>query len=100
MGCLRGRRLLPWRTKPLYRLFDLGDFPGLVEHAAGLSIEGELWDVDAACLARLDELEGCDIGLYRRARVKLVFPHDEAAAMTYLYAQPIDGLSDCGTRWR
>jgi gamma-glutamylcyclotransferase (GGCT)/AIG2-like uncharacterized protein YtfP len=90
----------PARTRPLYRLHDLGDFPGLVESAVGLTIEGELWEVDEACLLRLDRIEGCDMGLYRRALVELASPHDALSAVTYLYEKNIDGLADCGTHWR
>jgi gamma-glutamylaminecyclotransferase len=87
-------------TRPLYRLFDLGEYPGLIESTPGLSIEGELWQVDEACLLRLDRLEGCDVGLYRRELVQLASPHEELSAVTYFYQKSIDGLPDCGARWR
>jgi gamma-glutamylcyclotransferase (GGCT)/AIG2-like uncharacterized protein YtfP len=87
------------RTRPLYRLYDLGDYPGLIEDSAGRSIEGDLWDVDVACLARLDQVEGCDEGLYRRGSVDLATPHHEVSAVTYFYPKSIDGQSDCGSRW-
>jgi gamma-glutamylaminecyclotransferase len=87
------------RTRPLYRLYDLGDYPGLVESASGLSIEGELWDVDEACLKQLDQVEGCDLGLYRRGPVELAPPNDGLPTVAYLYQRRIDGVSDCGTHW-
>ena len=41
-------------TRPIYRLFNVGDYPALVRHSEGRSIEGELWRVDEGCLdARL-----------------------------------------------
>ena len=46
------------RTKPLYRMFDLGGYPGMIRSENGLSIEGEVWDVDEAGLARLDGAVG------------------------------------------
>ncbi len=97
---LSGQRFIATaHTRPLYRLYDLGDYPGLVECGAGLSIKGELWDVHEACLMRLDQVEGCDMGLYRREPVKLAAPHDELSAVTYLYRKSIDGLADCGPQW-
>ena len=46
-------------TLPLYRLYGLGWHPGLVlDQAAGLAIKGELWSVDDATIAKLDEFEG------------------------------------------
>jgi gamma-glutamylcyclotransferase (GGCT)/AIG2-like uncharacterized protein YtfP len=49
----------PARTMPVYRLYGIGWHPGLViDRANGLSIEGELWAVDDALLAKLDEYEG------------------------------------------
>jgi gamma-glutamylaminecyclotransferase len=86
-------------TQPRYRLFNVGEYPALVQHPDGRSIEGELWDVDEACLRTLDKVEGCDLGLYVRGPIELQAPHDWLVAMTYLYLLPVDGLADCGTRW-
>jgi gamma-glutamylaminecyclotransferase len=87
------------RTRPVYRLYHLGDYPGLVKRANGLAIEGELWAIDEACLKRLDQVEGCDIGLYCRSPVELAPPHDGWPTATYLYQKDVAGLPDCGTRW-
>jgi gamma-glutamylaminecyclotransferase len=87
------------RTRPLYRLFNVGEYPALVRHQEGRSIEGELWEVDEACLRALDRVEGCESGLYAREPVELLPPYDEVSAETYLYGLPVDGLADCGTRW-
>jgi gamma-glutamylaminecyclotransferase len=44
-------------TRPAFTLFDLGLFPGMV--AGGeTAVVGEVWEVDASVLARLDRLEG------------------------------------------
>jgi gamma-glutamylaminecyclotransferase len=87
------------RTLPLYGLFNLGDYPGLVERSDGRSIEGELWEVDAASLPLLDQVEGCHEGLYRRANIQLLPPHDQLAVFSYFYEKNLDGAEDCGTRW-
>lgn len=99
-GYLAGQRFVGIsRTRPLYRLYDLGDYPGLVERAGGVSIEGELWEVDGECLARLDRVEGCDVGLYRRGWAELVPPHHKLRAVAYFYQQSVEGRDDCGTEW-
>jgi gamma-glutamylcyclotransferase (GGCT)/AIG2-like uncharacterized protein YtfP len=45
-----------FRTKPGYRLLDLGDFPGLVEGGAD-AVLGELYAIDERTLAALDAFE-------------------------------------------
>jgi len=89
------------RTAARYRLFNTGEYPALVEAEsvglAGRSIHGELWRVDAGCLARLDEEEGVDEGLYARRPVAFV---DQAEpAESYFYLLATNGLPDCGERW-
>jgi gamma-glutamylaminecyclotransferase len=86
-------------TCPFYRLFNVGEYPALVRHPEGCSIEGELWQVDEACLRMLDRVEACDEGLYARQTVELLPPHDCHGALTYLYELPTEGLADCGARW-
>ena len=66
----RGERLNTWlvqggarfdreaATLPKWRLFDLwGSFPAMVPGGSA-SVAGELWWVDDATLARLDQIEG------------------------------------------
>jgi gamma-glutamylcyclotransferase (GGCT)/AIG2-like uncharacterized protein YtfP len=44
------------QTKPLYKLYSLGNFPAMVETPQdGRSIEGEIWEVDFERLPALDE---------------------------------------------
>jgi len=46
-------------TMPLYRLYALGWYPGLVlDMEDGLEVKGELWAVDETTLARMDAYEG------------------------------------------
>ncbi len=98
---LAGQRLLgEARTEPGFRLFLLDGYPGMVAAAAGgVSVEGELWEVDAACLARLDELEGTAEGLYARVPVRLLPPHAGDRAETYLYRRSVEGRADLGGRY-
>jgi gamma-glutamylcyclotransferase (GGCT)/AIG2-like uncharacterized protein YtfP len=86
----------PARTRPVYRMFDLGGYPGLVRHPQGLSIEGELWDVDAAGLERLDVLEDVDGGEYERVPMEL---ENGEQAEGYLYLREVSGCRDCGACW-
>ena len=74
----------------------VADYPGLIEDADGLSIEGELWQVGATCLAELDREECLDVGRFGRRPVLL---EDDQPAEAYFYAGPTHNLLDCGTRW-
>ncbi len=98
---LRGQRFLGRaRTRPRYRLFDWGGYPGLVERAGdGLAIHGEVYLVDDACLAELDRLEDIDRGLYRRDRIELAEPFDEQVVEAYFFERPVGGLPDGGDDW-
>lgn len=71
------------RTAPAYALVDLGPYPGLLPGAAGV-VEGELYEVDAPTLARLDELEEHPT-VYRRAPIAL---GDGSTAHAYLLVDP------------
>jgi gamma-glutamylaminecyclotransferase len=96
--CLAGQKFVgEGRTLPGFRLFDLGEYPGMVPHVddrAGVS--GEVWAVDADCLARLDVLEGIAEGLYRREFITLLPPFADRPIETYLYARTAEGLRDLG----
>ncbi len=99
-GAMNGQRFLDnAQTAPKYRMIDCGEYPGLVEADDGVSIEGELWDVDQACLDVLDELEGTSINLFRRASVELQPPRENDQAVAYFYRGSTARLSDCGSCW-
>jgi gamma-glutamylcyclotransferase (GGCT)/AIG2-like uncharacterized protein YtfP len=55
--------------------------------------------VDAACLARLDELEGTAEGLYRRDAVPLKAPFAGRRVEAYLYLKPVEGRARLGNSW-
>ena len=88
-------------TQPRYRLFNTGDYPALVEAPplglAGMSIQGELWQVDGACLQRLDIEEGVDERLYERREIQLA--DHPTPAQSYYYLRSVQGLADCGASW-
>ena len=60
---LGARFLRPARTAPCYRLFDLGDRPGLLRDGAGAAIAGELWALPRDSLGALLSPSASPIGL-------------------------------------
>ena len=88
-------------TVPGYRLYTLTGYPGMVPDSSDtVGVLGELWKVDADCLARLNRFEGTDLGLYRLATVPLCPPFDQIEALTYLYLHSITGRDMVTGRWR
>jgi gamma-glutamylcyclotransferase (GGCT)/AIG2-like uncharacterized protein YtfP len=80
-GLLAGAQLVGPAALPAgYALYDLGDFPGLIVAAGGAPIVGEVYEVDAATLAALDELEDHP-AYYVRSPIRLA---DGGHAETYL----------------
>ena len=88
------------KTAPRYRLFTTGSFPALVDAGRanvmlpGMSIEGELWQIDDECLAVLDRVEGVDSGLFERREIQLL--DDEEDVDGYFWVGRVEGLEDCG----
>jgi gamma-glutamylcyclotransferase (GGCT)/AIG2-like uncharacterized protein YtfP len=67
------------RTEPRFRMVDLGHFPAIVA-GGSTPIEGEVYEVDGAMLARLDQLEGHP-RFYTRTPIPLA---DGSEALAYL----------------
>lgn len=88
------------RTKPGYRLFDLGGYPGIVpqpdDHEG---VTGEVWSVDVAGLERLDAFEGIHEGLYRREPIPLEPPFAEEKVDAYVSALSVAGRREVGSTW-
>lgn len=100
----RGNRILATQaflgeaqTEPKYRLIDLGSYPGLVrDEANGLAVKGELWEVDDACLAELDDYES--IGqLYDRRPI--VVPGHTGKVETFIYIKDLPPNARSGDFW-
>lgn len=99
---LVGQRFLgDARTTPAYRMVDCGGYPGLfpVENG-GISVCGEVWEVDESCRKRLDVLEDVERGMYALEPVRLLAPFDAREARTYLYRWPVTGYPDAGADWK
>lgn len=96
---LAGQRFLSEaRTLPRYRMVNLGSYPAIVESGSS-PIIGELWEVDAACLALLDEIESVAQSEYRRRQIALAPPHDDLFVEAYFYDADVSSLPDHGEAW-
>lgn len=87
------------RTAPLYRMFDLGGYPGMVRTPDGVCIEGEVWSVDEAGLAQLDVLEDTDGGEYERVAMQLEGEFSTQQVEGYIYLRSIEGRREVGVCW-
>jgi gamma-glutamylaminecyclotransferase len=79
------RRLGVCRTPSCLRLFLLGAYPGAVL-GGRTAVSGEVYEVDGACMGRLDRLEEYPV-LYDRRLIPTVF----GRAWIYLYRGRLDG---------
>lgn len=72
-------------------LYDLGEYPGLVDTADGGRVPGLVVALpDAAALARLDAYEGVDDGLYTRREMLVALVDGGACpAWVYVYARSV-----------
>ena len=85
---------------PGYRLYELTGYPGMVvDDSDTVGVPGELWKIDANCLALLNRFEGTEVGLYRLASLRLRSPYDETAVLTYLYLHGISGRNAVAEKW-
>ncbi len=100
-GFMRGQRFISEAaTAPGYRLYDLGGYPGMVAaDKDGLSIQGEIWEVDTDALARLDDLEDLDGGEYTRELVPMLPPFDKTRVEGYRYLLPVKEARELGPVW-
>jgi gamma-glutamylaminecyclotransferase len=83
------------RTKPLYRMFDMGGYPALIRDESGVAVEGEIWQVDEAGLTGLDVLEDIDGGEYERVQIEL----EDERVEGYLYLRDVSGRQNAGVSW-
>lgn len=86
-------------TEPRYRVVDLGPYPGLVnDPARGLAVRGELWVIDADCLAALDAFEGVP-ELFARGPVVVADAGQGGPVYAYFWNQPVPVGAASGDRW-
>jgi len=100
-GALQHERFLGTaKTSPLYRMVNLGEYPGLLVAAPGLGkgIEGEVWEVIPATLTQLDIIEGTADSEYVRQSIQLDTT-EYGIVDAYFYLGDVSGCPDCGVRW-
>jgi gamma-glutamylaminecyclotransferase len=84
-------------TKPRYRVFDLGPYPGLVvDDANGVAVLGELWAVNECCLSALDDFEE-ESHTFRRELVAVAGRDGEVFA--YFWNCPVPQGAASGSEW-
>ncbi len=80
----------PVQTRPLYALYHLGSYPGLVAVGeGGQSVQGELYEVDRALLGWLDRIEDAP-ELFALEQVEL--EGQAGPAWAYFYQRDPAGL--------
>ena len=83
-------------TVPAYRIIEIAQYGGMIrDDARGLAVQGELWAVDAQCLADLDEFEMGE-GLWTRMPVE-VAGHSGVQSYCWTGVVPTSGRS--GAVW-
>ncbi|NEX19250.1 gamma-glutamylcyclotransferase [Thiorhodococcus mannitoliphagus] len=84
-----------FRTRPCYSLFLLGAYPGVVK-GGRTQILGEVYEIDRACLRRLDRLEDYP-RLYDRQQIQTPY----GRAWIYVYRGSVEGCRVIrGGDWR
>jgi len=99
----RARFISPAMTRREFSLYSLGAFPAAVRLVEGdpdaISIRGEVYEVDAQTLVRLDQLEGVSHGFYNRTVHQLHSWTQRLPVFMYTMSEPRGQLLDRGD-WR
>lgn len=91
----------PAISRASYLLYDFNGVPGLVEdYPLGIKISGELYEIDAECLRRIDYAEG-EGSLYKRDTISLDTPDIKwpEQVWTYYALTSVKGMTHCGPVW-
>ena len=100
----------PATTVADYRMYDLGDYPGVIEVEPGFGdqIHGEIYRGDPTCLRQLDQIEAVDQGLYERCEIRLDPPLETLGLLSklfdgsieaYFYLGDINGYANYRACW-
>lgn len=87
------------QTQPFYRIYDLGEYPGLIDVPDGLEINGEVYSVSNEAMKRLDFAEGVADGLYARRGILLKPPFEHVVVDAWFWLKSVRGCRNCGTSW-
>jgi len=83
-------------TIPSYRIVEIGHYGGMIrDDANGLAVCGELWAVDAKCLAELDEFEMGE-GFWARIPVEIA---GHSGVQSYCWTGPAPAGGRTGAEW-
>ncbi|MET0123497.1 MAG: gamma-glutamylcyclotransferase family protein [Candidatus Thiodiazotropha sp. 6PLUC9] len=80
-----------YNTQPHYKMFHLRGYPGVVK-GGGTSIEGEIYQVDALTMKKLDRLEG-----YPHTYTRELIPSPWGMVWIYLYRGRVEGRTTIST---
>jgi gamma-glutamylaminecyclotransferase len=84
------------RTEPGYRIIELGEYGGLIrDDRCPVAVTGELWAVDARCLAELDAFETGE-GLWAR---RLVAITGRSGVQSYCWTGDVPDGVRSGAMW-
>ena len=81
-------------TEPNYKLYRVSSFPGIVPVKDGIAIKGELWEVDARCLAALDRIEGHP-KLFKRDTIQLQGHSEPIESYFWQGSTDLPEIGDC-----
>ena len=87
------------QTACQYRMYDLGEYPGLTEAHNGVSVRGEVYRVSAECLQTLDDVEEVEAGIYARRCVRLTGDFSGQSVDAWFWQRSVSGCRDCGNSW-
>lgn len=84
------------QTLPRYRLYHFGWHPGMVEVEDGVAVQGEIYEMDAEALTKLDEYEGHPEQFLRRP---VLLQHFFEQVDAYFFNQAIPAGTAWADRW-
>lgn len=87
------------RTACQYRIYDLGEYPGLTEVDGGVSVAGEVYRVSTECLQLLDDVEEVGAGMYARRPVNLTEEFAGQSVDAWFWQRSVRGYPECGGCW-
>jgi len=95
-------------TAPNYKIFCNGSFPYMIEvgNGEGAAVEGEVYKVSDAELARCDRLESHP-DMYKRTKIHIMYELKGDSLIetkvegieAYIYQHKVSGCRPCNTNW-
>ncbi len=99
-GLLEGQRFIGTGALSAgHTLYHIDYYPGMVRSEEDREgVRGEIWEVDARCLAKLDQLEALDEGLYER--IQLLLADQSGPVDVYRYLRSVANKPHIGPDWK